>query len=172
MRSKRSKLLLFVVFLLSTIPVYSGILPYVKRNGKIYFLIGQESGGKNKFKWSDFSGKPERGETPKQTAAREAAEETGYVFGGKKFWAGKIKNKSGKFFFVANISREVRKLGGRKRVLALLSKTRGGGEMMNYLWISKHQLQNPGKIPKIRGHKVVFRDFLFNRRKKLAGMAK
>ena len=180
MKNKIPKLLLFVVFLLSTMPVYCGILPYIKEKGRIYFLIGQEAGGNDKYKWSDFSGKPKKRETPKQTAAREAAEETGYVFGGKGFWAGKIKNKPGKYFFVANISQEVRKLGGRGAVLAKLRKKRGGGEIMNYLWITKNQLCNPGKIPKMRNrgskskrkYKVKFRDFLFTRRNKLANMAK
>lgn len=50
---------------------YVGVLPYAKVGNKVYFLLGKEKGG-----YSDFGGKPDRGERPMETAAREAYEES------------------------------------------------------------------------------------------------
>lgn len=74
-----------------------GLLPTCLHNGKLYFLFGKE----NKYEksapgFSDFGGGTEVGETPFQTATREAVEElTGFIgsvshvrskLAGKKFW--------------------------------------------------------------------------------------
>lgn len=56
----------------------AGVLPYYyDKNGKAFFLIGQEPNGV----WADFGGRGERSEDPLDTAAREFSEETRYVFG-------------------------------------------------------------------------------------------
>lgn len=63
------------------------VLPvYPSKDGKTkYVLLGREHGGSDKGTWSAFGGKRDKGEKhPKQTAAREFAEETEfYVFGNK-----------------------------------------------------------------------------------------
>ena len=51
----------------------AGILPYAVVEGKIHFLVGMDA---REFSLSDFGGRCEKGETPKQTALREFHEET------------------------------------------------------------------------------------------------
>jgi len=63
---------------------HAGILPYsiVKdKSGqaRVCFLLGQEhpeTGWADSLNWSSFGGKPEKGETPFESAAREAYEES------------------------------------------------------------------------------------------------
>jgi len=175
-KNKLTKLLVLATLLLSAMPVFcSGILPYIKKRGKIYFLISQEAGGRDKYKWADFGGDSKRGESPRQAAAREAHEESGKIFGkfgGRKFWHRAITGQYGRHSFVADITHAVNKLGGKQAVLRKLRKTKGGGEKMNYLWISRQQLINPHRIPIIKGHKVKFRKYFYNKRRALARKAK
>ena len=49
-----------------------GILPMAIFDDHIYFLFGKEY---NSGEWSDFGGRREKGESPKQTAIREGVEE-------------------------------------------------------------------------------------------------
>ena len=61
------------------LPMGAGVLPVAFRGGRAYFLFSRErKGTKNKDsgKWSDFGGKTERGESYRDTAIREAHEES------------------------------------------------------------------------------------------------
>ncbi len=69
----------------------AGILPYRFKDGHLEFLIGKESAGYHPNTWSDFGGKPERGERPIQTAAREGAEETGEILGSQSTLERRLK---------------------------------------------------------------------------------
>jgi 8-oxo-dGTP pyrophosphatase MutT (NUDIX family) len=73
------KLILLVLSLIpSLVQAYNaGILPYAKKNGQIFFLLGKEARGKYKNQWTDVGGK---GESKKETGIREFTEETGGVF--------------------------------------------------------------------------------------------
>jgi 8-oxo-dGTP pyrophosphatase MutT (NUDIX family) len=60
--------------------IYAGVIPYAyDPTGQVRILLGNEEGG-----WSDFGGTPEPGESPKETAGREAYEESMGMFGSVK----------------------------------------------------------------------------------------
>lgn len=63
----------------------SGILPYAKHEGKLYFLLGQEDSWEPEWSerdlWCEFAGKIERGESPYICGIREGYEETMGIFG-------------------------------------------------------------------------------------------
>ena len=60
----------------------AGLLPVAMKNGKLYFLFGEERQrpGESARGWADFGGGPDKGENDLQTAAREGSEElTGFL---------------------------------------------------------------------------------------------
>lgn len=57
----------------------AGILPVAYHNGSIYFLFSREY--TKKIDWRDFGGTTEKNETKKQTAVREAFEESDGILG-------------------------------------------------------------------------------------------
>lgn len=59
----------------------AGVLPLAIRNGTPYYLFSREGMGKDKGYWSDFGGGREKGETFRETALREASEESDGVLG-------------------------------------------------------------------------------------------
>ena len=61
----------------------AGILPMAIKNGTPYYLFSREGMGKDKGYWSDFGGGREKGETFRETAVREASEESDGVLGTK-----------------------------------------------------------------------------------------
>lgn len=59
----------------------AGIIPYARARGDVFFLLGREIAGKDKKgRWGGIGGRKEHNETPIQTAAREAFEETAGFF--------------------------------------------------------------------------------------------
>ena len=61
-------------------PIGSSVLPVAFHNNQLYFLFGKENPYADTPGWSDFGGGIEHGETPHETAMREAAEElTGFL---------------------------------------------------------------------------------------------
>lgn len=58
----------------------AGILPVSMHKGKLYFLFGKENKYADTPGWSDFGGGTDAGESPINTASREAGEElTGFL---------------------------------------------------------------------------------------------
>ena len=67
---------------MATKKYFSGVLPYAIDNGIPYLLLGRESRGSDKGKWSGFAGRYDRiGESAIQLACREAFEESLGVLG-------------------------------------------------------------------------------------------
>lgn len=68
--------------------IYSGIIPYSYnyKNKKTYVLMGYEESTTKKWDkgFSGFGGSPDKNETPEETAAREAYEESMGFLGDKK----------------------------------------------------------------------------------------
>ena len=62
----------------------AGILPMAIRDGTPYYLFGREGLGQDKGYWSDFGGGKERGESFRDTALREAHEESDGILGTKE----------------------------------------------------------------------------------------
>lgn len=63
----------------------AGILPVSMHKGKLYFLFGKENKYADTPGWSDFGGGTDAGESPINTASREAGEElTGFLGDGIK----------------------------------------------------------------------------------------
>ena len=61
--------------------VFAGVIPYKIVNKEFYILLGEEGDGDG---WCGFGGGPERGETPQETAVREAWEESMGLLGTKE----------------------------------------------------------------------------------------
>ena len=60
----------------------AGLLPVAMKNGKLYFLFGEERQrpGESARGWADFGGGSDKGENDLETAAREGSEElTGFL---------------------------------------------------------------------------------------------
>jgi len=78
----------------------AGILPIALHKGKLYFLFGKENKYADTPGWSDFGGGIDKGETPLNTAIREAQEEiTGFLGDDKDI---KKMMKQGTFNIVHN----------------------------------------------------------------------
>lgn len=72
-----------------------GILPFIVKDGNIYFLFSRESMHVNKTEdWRDFGGTPEKNETTKETVIREGWEETMGFLGNKKDIKELIENQT------------------------------------------------------------------------------
>jgi hypothetical protein len=70
----------------------AGITPIAIYKGKLYVLLGREASGKDKGKYSDFAGGVEPGDkSPKETALREAYEESMCFLGTKTEMKKKMK---------------------------------------------------------------------------------
>ena len=72
----------------------AGIAFMSRFQNNIYFLFGRENKyAKTKFQYSDFGGHSEKGETLKETAYREAYEETSGILGNIGYYKYLIDNK-------------------------------------------------------------------------------
>lgn len=73
----------------------AGIVPFARRHGKVYIVLGRESNDipfPDSGKWSDFGGGSHAAETEEECAAREGFEETMGLFGSKQELMEKITN--------------------------------------------------------------------------------
>jgi len=80
--------------------VAGSILPVTIHNGKLYFLFGKENPYEDSAKgWSDFGGGCENGDSPYDTAMREAGEElTGFL--GDENDMRKLVKRQGGFYHI------------------------------------------------------------------------
>jgi hypothetical protein len=82
----------------------AGIVPYIKENNKIYFLLGLD-GHRKTLGLTDFGGKADKGETLQEAAAREGHEETmGYFSKTSNNPGSKANMNKGTKFFLDRIS--------------------------------------------------------------------
>ena len=162
----------------SIYPSGAGVIPYVKQQGQIHFLLGEDY--HRTGMWTDFG---ESGQADKATAAKEGHEETMGVFAGEDPRGGKVYNRpirrkaTGETYFMRrlhnrhattihfsktdryktyfiDVTNAVCSLGGKRKAIQKLRKQRA-------YW-NKRRLEKGRKEYRVFTEKIQFKWFTQN----------